>query len=284
MLGARRDGTVGVDTSRGLLVTVLGELVLPHGGSAWTQTLVSVMEASGVRDKATRQALARMEERGWLDRERVGRRTRWGLTDHSRELLEIGADRIYGFGQMRRVWNGTWLVLLASVPERDRKARYRMGLGLGWAGFGSIGQGVWLSPWPSQEGVAVRLLDELGVEATSFRAELGELGSASELAQRAWDLPQLRSDYEAFLSDASQPRDPRSRGVEAVSELVAVVHRWRRFPFLDPDLPAELLPVDWPGSAAARRFATAREELLPAAHDWWRTTEASHTPADRVRG
>ncbi|MCP3934829.1 MAG: PaaX family transcriptional regulator [Actinomycetia bacterium] len=232
----------------------------------------------GVRDKAARQALARMQSGGWLARERVGRQTRWALTSRSRELLGAGAEQIYGFGQNTPSWDGRWVVLLASVPERDRAVRYRMAQGLGWAGFGSIGQGIWLSPWAERERVAARLLGEIGVAATSFCAELGELGSALSLADRAWDLPMLLREYDEFWSETSGLVDVAFEGSAAVAALASVVHRWRRFPFLDPDLPGELLPSDWPGPAAAERFADLRGALLPTAREWWRATEAANTP------
>lgn len=282
-LGARRDGSAGADTSSGLLMTVLGEFVLPHGGGAWTQTLVATMDTLGVRDKATRQALARMEDRGWLGRERIGRRTRWELTDDARSLLEAGAARIYGFGRITRRWDGRWIVVLASVPERDRAARYRMATGLRWAGFGSLGQGVWLSPWAEQEHLAVEVLADLGIDATSFRAELGELGSGPELAGAAWSLPELAQEYRTFLADTAHLTAALPDDATSAAELASVVHRWRRFPFLDPDLPAELLAPDWPGPAAAHRFAEVRGRLLPRAHVWWRKIEAEHSAATGSR-
>ncbi len=260
-------------------MTVLGEFVLPHGRSAWTQSLVLAMELLGVRDKAARQAIARMHGDGWLDRTRVGRQTRWTLTENAVSLLTAGAERIYGFGSREREWQGTWVVLLASVPERDRNVRYRMGVGLNWAGFGSLGQGTWLSPWPDREQVAADLMNELGIEATSFVGELGKMGSGSALAEAAWDLPRLREEYERFLTDTDPLIAVDRSGVAAVAELAAIVHRWRRFPFLDPDLPPALLPDDWPGPEAARRFGMIRAELLDPVGDWWLETEAEHTPS-----
>ncbi len=255
-------------------MTILGELVLPHGKSVWTQTLITTMELLGIRDKSARQAIARMHDSGWLDRTKVGRQTRLTLTDHAVNLLGPGAERIYGFGQQPREWDGRWLMVFASVPESERSVRYRMGLGLGWAGFGSLGQGTWLTPWCEQEDTAVALLADLGVEATSFIAELGQLGSAEALAAAAWDLPALRSHYDQFLKTNGSGSDPRP----FVAELVALVHQWRRFPFLDPSLPSQLLPADWPGPLAAQKFATERERLLPAASAWWTATEAKYTP------
>ncbi|MDY7104790.1 MAG: PaaX family transcriptional regulator C-terminal domain-containing protein [Actinomycetota bacterium] len=278
VLGARRDGSASVDTASGLLMTLMGEFMLPLGGTAWTQTIIGLAERLGVRDKAARQALARTCDRGWLDRERVGRQTRWILTDHATELLEPGAERIYGFGQDRRPWDGSWLMLLASVPERDRNVRYRMGLGLSWAGFGSIGQGIWLSPWVDRESVAVEVLRDLGVEATSFHGSLGQLGDAPDLAGRAWDLPELRGHYERFLDDTDALTGRLPDGGDAAAELAALVHRWRRFPFLDPDLPDALLPDDWPGPVAARRFADLRASLLAGARTWWTEHESALDP------
>lgn len=284
VLGARKDGTAGAPSSRGLLTTLLGEFVLPAGGAAWTRTLLEALGALGVKEKAARQALARLEDRGWLQRERRGRTTRWSLTETSTELLRSGADRIYGFAAARRDWDRRWVVLLASVPEADRRQRYRMAQGLEWAGFGSIGSGTWISPWVDREPHAAELLGELGVHATSFVAEVGALGSGPELAAVAWDLPALRSDYDRFLdeTDRVDPSvlDPR----ESMVQLTALVHRWRRFPFLDPDIPVELLDADWPAPSAARRFGALRAALAPSASSWWTDAETGAKSTGALHG
>jgi phenylacetic acid degradation operon negative regulatory protein len=43
------------------------------------------------------------------------------------------------------------------------------------------------------------------------------------------------------------------------------VHAWRTFLFRDPVLPAELLPPNWSGDAAAKFFDTYAAQLRPAA-------------------
>ena len=42
-----------------------------------------------------------------------------------------------------------------------------------------------------------------------------------------------------------------------------LVHEWRKFLFADPGLPAELLPADWPGHAAADAVRRRGERLKP---------------------
>src|SRR5437588_7927926 len=92
-----RQESVERQPGRGLLVTLLGEFVLPAGEPAWTATLVDGLGAVGVEEKAARQAIARSAERGLLRPERVGRRTRWHLTQHAQEVLTEGTERIYSF-------------------------------------------------------------------------------------------------------------------------------------------------------------------------------------------
>ena len=73
---ARRHAA-GTDSARSVLFTVLGELVLPAGREAWTSAFIDVFGRLGVEEKAARQALMRTAADGWLDSERVGRRTAW---------------------------------------------------------------------------------------------------------------------------------------------------------------------------------------------------------------
>jgi len=48
-----------------------------------------------------------------------------------------------------------------------------------------------------------------------------------------------------------------------------LVHEWRRFPFLDPRLPAQLLPDNWSGAKAADLFHTRHADWHPAAQRHW---------------
>src|SRR3974390_1265979 len=71
---------MGAATARRLLLTVMGEFVLPTGGVAWTSTFIEVLGRFDIDPGTTRQALARTMSAGWLGSERGGRRTRWHPT------------------------------------------------------------------------------------------------------------------------------------------------------------------------------------------------------------
>src|ERR1700735_1223112 len=94
-----RRRSVGAPAARSLLLTVLGEYVLPRAGGVWQETLVAALVSVGYSQQAAREALARSTREGWLSAERHGRRARMSLDEGTSALLRSGARRIYSFGQ-----------------------------------------------------------------------------------------------------------------------------------------------------------------------------------------
>jgi phenylacetic acid degradation operon negative regulatory protein len=88
-----------------MLLTVLGEYVLPRGEPVWQETRVAALGALEISEHAARQALARSVRDGWLESERHGRRSRLRLSKPTAELLRSGAERIYAFGETG-AWDG----------------------------------------------------------------------------------------------------------------------------------------------------------------------------------
>jgi phenylacetic acid degradation operon negative regulatory protein len=254
-------------SARGLLFTVLGEFVLPSGGSVWTSSVLDVLARLDVEEKAARQALMRTAADGWLRSERHGRRTRWHLTPDAEQLLTDGTRRIYGFTAGMADWDGRVVLVLARVPEADRRTRHVLRTRLGWAGFGSPAPGVWISTHPERREEVERLLAEAEVtDARIFVAE--HVGGADlvSMVRQAWDLDEVEAEYEEFIAEfgSADPAVPLTR-------LVELVHAWRRFPAIDPSLPRQLLPRRWSGARAAELFATCHADWsADATADWAR--------------
>jgi phenylacetic acid degradation operon negative regulatory protein len=261
-----RRHAAGAPSARGLLFTLLGEFVLPGGGTAWTSAVLAAFARLGVEEKTTRQALMRTAASGWLAAEKAGRRTRWRLTASAQKMLTEGADRIYSFTGPAEGWDGRWLLVYARIPESDRRARHVVRSRLSWAGFGSLGGGLWISPHPDREDEATGVLREAGVaaEAHVFVARRSGLAEVQAMVAAAWDLGAIEEQYEAFIEEfrATTPADVLARQVE-------LVHAWRRFPAVDPLLPRELLPARWNGLKAARLFADRHRRWSEGAEREW---------------
>ena len=262
-----RRHAAGAPSARGLLFTVLGVFVLTGSGTAWTSAVIAAFARLGVEEKATRQALMRTAAAGWLRGEKVGRRTRWHLTDAARRLLTDGAERIYSFTGSAEDWDGRWLLVAARVPESDRSARHVVRSQLSWAGFGSLGPGLWISPHPEREAEVTRVLREAGIagDAHLFVATRPGLADVRAMVSAAWDLAAIEQEYEQFIDEfAARSRD------DVLARQVELVHAWRRFPAIDPALPRELLPARWSGLQAARLFADRRQRWSAEAQIEWK--------------
>lgn len=257
----------GAGSARGILFTLLGEFVLPSEGAAWTSAVLAAFERLGVAEKATRQALMRTSNAGWLYAEKVGRRTRWLLTPAAKKLLTDGAHRIYSFGPAQ-AWDQQWVLVQVRIPESDRRARHVVRTRLAWAGFGSLGPGLWLSPHVSREPEALRVLTDARVasDAHVFVARRTGLSDTREMVAAAWDLPEIEAEYEQFLTEFRAPGVPG----DVLLRQLEMVHAWRRFPALDPSLPRELLPARWSGIKAAELFADRHERWLEDARREWK--------------
>jgi phenylacetic acid degradation operon negative regulatory protein len=261
-----RRHAAGSESARGLLFTVLGELVLPTGGSAWTSAFIDVLGRLGVEEKACRQALMRTAATGWLTSRRLGRRTAWTLSRSAERMLTDGAERIYAFGGTQHGWDGRWLLVLARPPETERPARHLLRTRLAWAGFGSPAPGVWISTHTDRAGEAERVLGQAGVlDAQIFVAERRGVGEPLAMVRQAWNLAAVEESYEEFLADFARPPSP-----DPLANLVQLVHAWRRFPSIDPVLPAELLPARWSGARAAKLFQRQHATWSADANAEWR--------------
>ena len=256
-------------TPRELIFTLFGEYLLHRRGPVWVGSLIDLLAALEVSEGAVRTALSRMTSRGWLSSERRGRNAFYSLTPQGRKLLEEGERRIY-HPTWDEPWDGRWQLVSYSVPEEERSLRDRLRRRLSWIGFGSLGNGLWITPHDAA-GRVREVVDELEIHDRVEVFEGRHLGfsDARRLVRRCWDLPEVHDRYVDFI-DRHLPEFERFREERAEGRLAAedayvhrfdLVHEYREFPLVDPYLPGELLPDDWAGGCAAGLFRALHDLL-----------------------
>jgi phenylacetic acid degradation operon negative regulatory protein len=260
-----------------LVWTLYGEFLLHQAGPVWVGSLIALLEPLGVAEGHVRTVLSRMASKGWLEAVRAGRRAYYGLSERGQRLLEEGETRIYQPARAAE-WDGEWTLLAYSIPEELRPLRDRLRVRLSWLGFGSMGNGLWLSPHDVRERVR-EIGAELGVGShlQLFRGRHAGAATPAGLVMQCWDLPAINVRYEAFIarhlpwySDLASagPADLSAR--EAYVRRFTLVHEYREFPLLDPFLPRPLQPTDWAGECAQALFQ-AYHALLSEAADQYLT-------------
>lgn len=258
---------------KSLILDVYGRYAAQFHGWIAVGDLVAMMELLDVDEQAVRSAVSRMTRRGLLEPEMRGRVRGYRTTAESDAIFAEADRRIYASMEPARLADG-WVLVSFSLPERDRDKRHVLRSKLTWHGMGNLSSGLWIGPARILDGVQTTLEREGFADfADVFRATHEGLGPVGDLVRRSWDLDALAASYQEFLDEQLPVRQALgnrrpARDDDAFAFYTRALHEWRKFPYLDPGLPAELLPADWPGRPAAQLFAELRSLLEPQAFDY----------------
>jgi phenylacetic acid degradation operon negative regulatory protein len=254
---------------RELIMTLLGGYVWGRRETVWSGGLVTLLTELGFSTGAARAALTRFAGRDLLARTRRGRHIHYRLTDRAKRLLAEGDRRIFSLGTNAGPADA-WTMLWHGIPEAQRLERGRLARRLRFLGFGTPQDGLWLSPRDRQREV-VPILEEHGIvqHCGVLVGRFAGFPGTTALVQRAWDLESLCERYRAYTSEFKPYA--RRRGVPRLDDPAAfrvrtrVLHLYRAFPFLDPDLPDELMPDPRARPQAVAVFSSAYEALAAPA-------------------
>ncbi|MBI2304915.1 MAG: phenylacetic acid degradation operon negative regulatory protein PaaX [Chloroflexi bacterium] len=274
--GSRNDAFV-VFRPQSMILTLYGDYIRHRGGEIWVASLIQVLSSFGLSEQAIRSALSRMTRKGLLQTKRVGKNSYYTLTRRGREMLDVGARRI--FQRHQEPWDGQWDVVTYSIPERRREVRDRLRQDLLGLGYGTLSNATWICPYDRRQEVMVlanvwKVADCIQV----FRAQYQGPGSLQDLVHRCWNMEKTRQKCAAFL-ERYRPRyegclrrleagDPPGEQ-ECFIERFMLIHEYRRFSFFDPQLPKELVPQGWLGSEAAALFQSYHNLLAEGANRYF---------------
>ncbi len=255
--------------ARSLLFDLWGDYIQHVGGEVWTSTLAAYLAQFGVSDAALRQALSRMRREGWLEVRRVAARSCYRLSPRGQRRIVEACRRVYN--PVDLPWDGQWRVLAYSIPEAERSKRDELRRELLWTGFAHLAPGTWISPNPLEDALA-ELIGRYGIEpyVATFVSRHAGPGAAQDLVRRCWDLEAIQASYDRFIQRWA-PRMEAHRAGRSISddqcfvERIELVHDYRKFLFVDPGLPRELLPEGWRGMDARELFQAYYAWLDPAA-------------------
>lgn len=270
------DATARSARLRHLIITVYGLYARHDGGWLSVATLIRLLADLGIDESAVRSAISRLKRRGILQSRRYGGSAGYQLSAEALAILREGDARI--FRRHRATPADGWVLAVFSVPESERHRRHVLRSELTRLGFGMVAPGVWIVPAHPQDTTAETLRRlELDAYADLFRADHLAFGDPAAKIRRWWDLDELKRQYESFIR-AHEPvlRHWEQTGPpgeqEAFAGYVRVLTDWRRLPYLDPGLPAELLPDGWVGIRAADLFFALRALLEEPARAYVKRT------------
>ena len=291
--GDRAPGAGGRDGIKNrtqlLIFTVYGRYspVLDHW--AGIGHLVEMMRHLGVEAPATRSAVARLVRGGFLVGETRGGVRGYAATQQAQAIFAEGDAIIYSSMEPSSLADG-WTIVSYSVPESRREDRYQLRRRLEWLGMGNLGGGLWIGPARVASGL-MAWMRKLGFEGyvDVFSARYEGFASLEELVRRCWDLTSLGTAYDTYVAEwGPQLRRLRRRTTgpdpaEAFRLYTTALEERLRFPYLDPRLPAEMLPPSWSGERAHALFNDLRDRLEEPAFAFVRALVRPAGDADRAQ-
>ncbi len=255
------------------MFTLYGDYVRHVGGSIWVGSLIQLLAHLGMSEQSVRSTIVRMSRAGWLRGDRINRKSYYSLTPNGERLLTEGAARIFHVHSPRDRWDGQWRLVAYSIPEAQRDKREQLRRQLGYLGFGPLTSALWITPHDLRREVECLALD-LGIRqyVECYTATHHGFSDTAHLVAKSWDLPAINAQYASFIEQYRPAYDEcRSAGgniepSECFVRRFLLIHEYRRFPFVDPELPPELLPADWHGAEAAGLFQSYYDLLADKAN------------------
>jgi phenylacetic acid degradation operon negative regulatory protein len=235
-------------------------------GTGWlpVSLLVRLLAELAVDEPAVRSAISRLKRRGLLVADRREGVAGYGLSQSGYAILAEGDARIFAPTEPR-LGDG-WVLAVFSVPESERAKRHTLRTQLGALGYGPCAPGVWIAPAHRFELTAASLRRH-GLQAyvDLFRGDYLAFGDIGAHARKWWDLADVDAAYRDFIADHRSLLAGSADSVDESAAWVRTLTAWRRLPYLDPGLPVELLPAQWPAPAARALFAALRGALAEPA-------------------
>ncbi|EZH66835.1 PaaX family transcrtiptional regulator [Bacillaceae bacterium JMAK1] len=264
--------------TRSMIFTIYGDYIQHYGSKVWIGTLIRLLEEFGHNAQAVRAAMSRMQKQGWVQAEKQGNRSYYSLTAQGTRRMKEAGRRI--FKQHQDDWDGKWRMLIYSIPESKRKLRDELRKELSWSGFGSLTHSCWITPHPLEDEVE-QLKERYDIEQYIhfFVSDYEQTEKQKELVTQCWDIEEINEKYRQFIDAYSKrfiiTRNQIERGQMDLGacfvERTELVHEYRKFLFVDPSLPEELLPNDWLGGHAAVLFADYYNVLTKPATEFFET-------------
>jgi len=254
-----------------LITTVFGDSIAPRGGTVWLGSLIAVMEEFGISERLVRTSVFRLVQDGWLQATQIGRRAYYSLTDEGRGRFEQATHKIYG--EPDTTWDRNWCMVLLGDLDADSKELVRKELG--WLGFGALSPGVLAHPSPDMADVDLTLRrlgvadDVIVMNGLTIRNEPG----MRRLAQESWNLADIDSRYESFVNRfrpliAAYGKNAEIAPKTAFLVRTLLIQEYRKVLLRDPQLPAELLPAGWHGTAAYQLCRNLYRAVYQKADDY----------------
>ncbi|MEM9653944.1 MAG: PaaX family transcriptional regulator C-terminal domain-containing protein [Actinomycetota bacterium] len=257
------DGLLRPLSARSLIASAL---LGSHPPSLPGRLLVAMAERFGISGGTARVALSRMVDRGELT-------NLDGVYTLGTSLLER-QSRQDGSRQTPQCWDGAWEQVVITTTGRSAADRGRLRRELTTLGLGELREGVWMRPanldplrQPRARSSVAEQTERLTVAPIDTAQGRGLVEQLFELGDWA-DTAIVLHDALLATNNRLDAADPADDAVVTGFNLAAAT--LRHFVH-DPQLPAELMPADWPADRLREAYTNYERSYQQLLRDFFRS-------------
>src|SRR5699024_10119328 len=186
--------------TRSMIFTLYGDYIRHYGNVIWIGSLIRLLEAFGHNEQAVRAAISRMGKQGWVTSTKKGNKSFYSLTERGRARMEEASERIYKSSAPD--WDGTWRILVYTIPEKQRHLRDELRKELMWSGFGPLTNSCWITPNPLEKEVH-RLIDKYDIHdyVSFFQATYAGMDEQIKMIDTCWNLAGINERFREFIEE-----------------------------------------------------------------------------------
>ncbi len=274
-----------MSNTQSLILTIYGDYIRLYGNKIWIGSLIRLLKEFGHNEQAVRVAVSRMMKNGLLQSEKKGNKSYYTLTPRGVSRIEEAARRIYKLTSHE--WDQKWRIIMYNIPEEKRQIRDEVRKELQWSGFGCLSNGCWVSPNNFEKEINL-LISKYKIEeyVHLFLSDHKGPHSDLQLVEKCWPLHEIEEKYEQFIDAYSKKyivhqsiiQKGQMTDEECFVERTNLVHEYRKFLFVDPGLPKDLLPERWNGDHAALLFNQYYQMLTGPSNRFFEKVYQSDNP------
>jgi phenylacetic acid degradation operon negative regulatory protein len=199
-------------------------------------------------------ALGRLTSKGWVTMNKKNNSKIFKISSEGRQVITRHLNRIRE--KENNKWDHSWLVVVFSIPEKQRKARDLFRKSLVEKGFLRLHNELWISFWDRRKAIEKEIsLLKINTFCTVFKiSKLTEVDQKNVVDNLIWNEKKLNDEYKDFINSAKSFLKTKKEGYKAR----LLVYKYSQTVALDPNFPDEIEPKDYLGDQAYKIYLKIR--------------------------
>ena len=234
-----------------VIVSILGDLLRDRGDAISAADLAQITSRMGIKPDASRVAIHRLKNDGWITVKRSGRHRHYLLSEYGFGETEAARPRIYSPSLPRM---GRQFVIV--TPPGARSSPDGVGTENRESGFQQIGPRIFLTTERPQ-GMGEEFL-VLKIDAAMVPDWLKQILCPPGRLETYQRMHRVLENTVGLLAGSVEVS-----GTDATVLRILVIHRWRQIILNHPDLPGQFFPEEWPGASCRELVQLLLKKLKP---------------------